>query len=162
MSSSFSSSCLPTRYFWCIRQSDRVSSGIKGKKPWSRRKEEAKAQHGSLGKCLVKQAFFPPKLESQPPATGLRKPKSPKVPGRVLGRVPGKRGLLGGLLGAVLGGRFLWKSRETAVPPFSRHSSQHSPQHFWGFGLPQSCSRWLGFQPQSCWGRPRCGRKRYI
>ena len=30
------------------------------------------------------------------------KPKSPKVPGRVLGGVPGKRGLLGGLLGAVL------------------------------------------------------------
>ena len=46
-------------------------------------------------------------LESQRPATGLRTPKSPKVPGRVLGRVPGKRGLLGGLLGAMLGGRFL-------------------------------------------------------
>ena len=31
-------------------------------------------------------------LEFQAPATGLRKPKSPKVPGRVLGRVPGKSG----------------------------------------------------------------------
>ena len=35
-------------------------------------------------------------MESQAPATGLRKCKSPKVPGRVLGRVPGKKGLLGG------------------------------------------------------------------
>ena len=30
--------------------------------------------------------------------------------------------------------------------PFPRHSSQHSPQHFWGFGRSQSCSRSLGFQ----------------
>ena len=72
-------------------------------------------------------------LELRPPATGLRKPKSPKVPGRVLGRVPG---LLGGLLGAVLG----------EILFFSWHSSQHSPCHFWGFGLPQSCCRRLRFQ----------------
>ena len=62
-------------------------------------------------------AFSLRELESQRPATGLRTPKSPKVPGRVLGRVPGKRGLLGGLLGAVPGGRFLWKNRETALLP---------------------------------------------
>ena len=52
-------------------------------------------------------------LESQRPATGLRTPKSPKVPGRVLGRVPGKKGLLGGLLGAV---PFLCFSKETGLP----------------------------------------------
>ena len=53
------------------------------------------------------------RLESQRPATGLRTPKSPKVPGRVLGRVPKKRGLLGGLLGAV---PFLCFSTETGLP----------------------------------------------
>ena len=53
----------------------------------------------------------------------------------------GKKGTAGGLLGAVLrAARFLWKSREAAllpavVPPAVRHSSQHSPRHFWGFGL---------------------------
>ena len=52
-------------------------------------------------------------VESQAPATGLRKPKSPKVLGRVLGRVPGKRGLLGGLLRAV---PFLFFSKETGLP----------------------------------------------
>ena len=33
-------------------------------------------------------------LESWPPATGLRKPESAKVPGRALGRVAAKRALL--------------------------------------------------------------------
>ena len=56
-------------------------------------------------------------LQSWLPATGLRKPKSPEVPGRVLGGVPGERALLGGLPGAVLGGRFLWKSSEPALLP---------------------------------------------
>ena len=42
-------------------------------------------------------------LRSGPPATGLAKPKTPKV----LGRVPVKRELLGGLLGTVLGPREL-------------------------------------------------------
>ena len=60
--------------------------------------------HGIPGTCY---------RTEKAPATGRRKPKSPKVPGRVLGRVPGKSGLLG----AVLGGRFLWKSRETALLP---------------------------------------------
>ena len=88
-------------------------------------------------------------LESWPPATGLRKPESSKVPRRVLGRVPGKRALLGGLLGAVL---FCCFSKENglpallpAVPPavpfFQALFPTLSPQHFWGFGLPLSCSR---------------------
>ena len=52
-----------------------------------------------------------------PPATGLRKPKSPKVPGRVPGRVPGESALPGGLLGAVLGGCLQWKNGKTALLP---------------------------------------------
>ena len=35
-------------------------------------------------------------LRSGPPATGLRKPESPKVPGRAPGIVPGKKGTAGG------------------------------------------------------------------
>ena len=66
-------------------------------------------------------------LESQRPATGLRTPKFPKVPGRVLGRVPGKRGLLGGLLGAVPGGRFLWKKQRNGTAPSSPPSSPLFP-----------------------------------
>ena len=50
-----------------------------------------------------------PVLESQRPVRGLRTPKSPKVPGRVLG----KRGLLGGLMEAV---QFLCFSKETGLP----------------------------------------------
>ena len=81
---------------------------------------------------------------SRLPATGLKKPKSPKVPGRVLGS-PGKKRIAGRL-----------SMRETEKPhcsqqspqqrPFSWNSSQHSPRHFWGFGLSQSCSRWPRFQ----------------
>ena len=101
-------------------------------------------------------------LESKPPATGLRKPKSPKVPERVLGR---KRALLGGLLGAVPFFHFITENSLPALLPavtlavhFSRHSFQHSPKHFWGFGLSQSCGRRLRFQPlhsNTC----QCARK---
>ena len=56
---------------------------------------------GSLGEGYFRRL----ELRSEPPATGPREPKSPKVPARVLARVPVKMGLLGGLLGTVLGGR---------------------------------------------------------
>ena len=52
-------------------------------------------------------------LRSGLPATGLRKPKSPKVLGRVLGRVPGKGRVLGGLMGTVPGGQFCWEKNGT-------------------------------------------------
>ena len=74
------------------------------------------------------------------PGTCYRTEKAqiPKSAGESAGRVSGKGGLLGGLLG----GGFLWKSRETALlPAVSRHSSQHSPRHFWGFGLSQQFGR---------------------
>ena len=52
-------------------------------------------------------------LESRLPSTGLRKPKSPKV----LGRLPGKSALLEGLLGAGLGGCFIWKKQRHGTAP---------------------------------------------
>ena len=89
-------------------------------------------------------------LEPRPPATGLRLPKSPKVPERVLGRVPGKRGLLGGLLGAVLGGPFLWETRAMAllpaVPPpvrFFLALFRALSLALWGFGFSSRERLWV-------------------
>ena len=75
-------------------------------------RSEAAAQSASSGYPGTR-----PGLESRPPATGLRKPKSPEVPGRVLGRVRGKEALGGGLLGAVLFLRFSKASGLPAVLP---------------------------------------------
>ena len=96
-----------------------------------------------FGQLILKTKFYVCNLfwlqfRSGPPATGLRKPKSPKVPGKVLGRVPGKGGLLAGLLGTV---PFLCFSPQNPSSqhcsqqspqqaPLSRHSAQHSPKHF--------------------------------
>ena len=60
------------------------------------------------------------RLRSGPPVTGLTKPKSPKVPGRVLGSVPVKRGLLGVAGNNAFPLLFL-------TQPSSQHCSQHSP-----------------------------------
>ena len=52
---SFGFSCLSTRSFYCIRQSESMN-----KKPWSRNWEEAQGQHKSFGKNRsAKQPFFP-------------------------------------------------------------------------------------------------------
>ena len=52
---SFGSSCLPTRFFCSIRQSD------PRKKDWSKKKEEAKGQTGEFGKNFGQTTFFLPK-----------------------------------------------------------------------------------------------------
>ena len=85
------------------------------------------------------------RLESQRPATGLRTPKSPKVPGRV----PGKGDRWEQCWEAGFFGKAEKRHCSQQCPQqssFSRHSSQHSLRHFWGFGRSQSCSRSLGFQ----------------
>ena len=76
-------------------------------------------------------------LEPRRPATGPRKPQSPKTKSAVgvLGGVPGKSVPPGGLLGMVLGGHFPWKNLETAllpVAPLALPLSLHSLCHFWG------------------------------
>ena len=94
--------------------------------------------------------FYLLELESWPPATGLRKPKSPKVPGRVLGRVPGKRGLLGDCWEQCRFSAFPNKpasqhcsQQSPQRSPFSRHSSQHSPGTFGDLGfLSPVAGRW--------------------
>ena len=107
--------------------------------------------------------FFCLLLESQRPATRRRKPKSPKVPGRVLGRVPGKEDCWGDCWEQCLFSAFPRKpasqhcsQHSPQQSSFPRHFSQHSPRHFWGFGLSPSCSRSLGFQHSwHEWAPPR-------
>ena len=69
----------------------------------------------------------PLKLQSQRPATGLRTPKSPKVPGRVLGRVPGKRGLLGRTAGSSAGRPVSLEKQRNGTAPSSPPSSPLFP-----------------------------------
>ena len=66
-----------------------------------------------------------------------------------------EKGTAGRFLGEAVHVWLLCQNCLPALPPAvhlfqqctsSRHSSQHSPRHFWGFGLPQSCSRRPGFQ----------------
>ena len=57
-------------------------------------------------------------LQSGPPATELGKPESPRSASESAGNSPRKKGdCWGELLEAALGGRFLWRSRETALLP---------------------------------------------
>ena len=86
------------------------------------------------------------------PATGLRKPKSPKEPGECWEECREK-----GTAGWTAGSSAVFSAfpkkpasqhcsqQSPQQSPFSRHSSQHSPRHFWGCWLSQSCSRCLGF-----------------
>ena len=68
-----------------------------------------------------------PVLESQRPATGLRTPKSPKVPGRLLERVPGRRGLLGGTAGSSAGRPVSLEKQRNGTAPSSPPSSPLFP-----------------------------------
>ena len=89
-------------------------------------------------------------LESQRPATGLRTPKSPKVPGRVLGRVPGKGDCWGDCWEQCRFSAFPKKpasqhcsQQSPQQSSFSRHSSQHSPGTFGDLGvLSPVAGRW--------------------
>ena len=65
-------------------------------------------------------------LESQRPATGLRTPKSPKVPGRVLGRVP-EKGTAGGTAGSSAGRPVSLEKQRNGTAPSSPPSSPLFP-----------------------------------
>ena len=89
-------------------------------------------------------------LRSGPPATGLRKPKSPKSAGESAGKSAGKRGTAGGTVGnSAVPLLFLRQNRPPGTVPSSPHSSppffgtlpSTLPSTFGGFGLSQSCSR---------------------
>ena len=79
-------------------------------------------------------------LQSGPPATGLRKPESPKSAGESVGKSAGKKGIVGGTAGSSAGRPLSLEKPEKRhcsqqspqQSPLSRHSSQHSPRHFWG------------------------------
>ena len=66
-------------------------------------------------------------LESQRPATGLRTPKSPKVPGRVPGRVPGKKGTAGGTAGSSAVSLLFQRKGPPSTAPSSPPSSPLFP-----------------------------------
>ena len=84
-------------------------------------------------------------LQSGPPATGLRKPESPKSAGESAGKSAGKKGTTGGTAGNSAVSLFFQRKRPPGTAPssplFPGTLPGTLPSTFGGFGLSQSCSR---------------------
>ena len=91
----------------------------------------------------------PLELQSGPPATGLRKPESPKSAGESAAKSAGKRGTAGSSAGRPLSS----ENQRNGTAPSSPPSSPLFPGTLRST-LPGTCFRGLGLS-QSCSRRPR-------
>ena len=97
--------------------------------------------------ALVRRLGDPIALESRPPATGLRKPQSPKV----LGRVPGKTSNAGGTAGRSTVALLFQRKRPPSTAPGSpRFFLGTLPSTFGDFGSLRPVAGGLDSNPSLC------------